>query len=211
MRQPVEGALTLETRNPVGIDADAAAVAEPPGGDGCATGGAVETAATDSGEPLKGRVKWFDAGKGYGFVVADDGGADILVHYNLLAPLGCKTLPEGAEIVLQAREGARGRHGTRILHIDFHGCVARQVAPPPRPRRRLDSGGNPEDFEQVEVCWFNRARGYGFLLRDDGATQIFIHMETVRDGGMDGLHPGQQLLARIVEGPRGPFAAAVLP
>lgn len=61
------------------------------------------------GEPISGRVKWFDVVKGYGFVTPVDGGGDILVHYNLLAPLGRKSLPEGATISVVSRQSARGR------------------------------------------------------------------------------------------------------
>ncbi|MCG2842140.1 cold shock domain-containing protein [Sandaracinobacter sp. RS1-74] len=57
--------------------------------------------------------------------------------------------------------------------------------------------------------WFNRAKGYGFLLRNDGVTQAFIHMETVRRGGFENLLPGQSVEARIHDGPRGALAVVV--
>lgn len=219
MGQPVEGGATLEMEQNVGDGATPGTlpgVASPDGSllleDGPESG-----PEPDSGPTLKGRVKWFDAVKGYGFVVPDDGGDDILIHYNLLAPLGCKALPEGAGIELKAKDGARGRHGTLILNLDFQGCAATMPHDAGESRRRPPGqhcasstfAGDAGDFEQVEVLWFNRARGYGFLLRGDGVTQIFIHMETVRDCGFAALYAGQDIHARIADGPRGPFAAAI--
>lgn len=158
-----------------------------------------------------GRVKWFDAVKGYGFLVPDDGGSDVLLHYNLLAPHGRKTLPEGARLVAQVMAGPRGRQARELLEVEA------EEEPRPRPQPQsagprvdpldfLDAAG---DFEQVEVRWFNRAKGYGFLLRSDGVTQVFVHMETVRRAGFATLLPGQFCSARIHDGPRGALAVVL--
>lgn len=193
-------------------------------------GPAVQRCLSDAAvSTTKGRVKWFDSTKGYGFVTPDDGSEDILIHCNLLAPLGCKALPEGTGIEVRTREGARGRQGTLILQLDFQTSIFRerleatasQYRPPERAGERagertgeqanepLDISASDGNFETTEVLWFNRARGYGFLLRDDGVTQIFIHMETIRAIGLGNLFPGQSLLARIDDGPRGLFAAEI--
>ncbi|WP_272492466.1 cold-shock protein [Sandaracinobacteroides sayramensis] len=165
------------------------------------------------GETLAGRVKWFDAVKGYGFITPDDGGGDILVHYNLLGQMGRKSLPEGARVTLTAREGARGRQAVSILELDLSSAIGPD---PDRSAERsahrvepLDFLAEAGDFEAVQVRWFNRAKGYGFLLRNDGVTQAFIHMETVRRGGFENLLPGQSVEARIHDGPRGALAVVV--
>lgn len=176
-----------------------------------------EGPATDAGvtEPtISGRVKWFDPTRGYGFVVPDDGGADVLLHANVLARHGCKALPEGAVVKTTVRDGPRGRQAVALLDVDLSQAVPDGVrSPAPAggrvdPKQLIDAAG---DFEEVQVRWFNRARGYGFLLRSDGETQIFVHMETVRRGGFETLVPGQALRARAVDGPRGALAVIVAP
>jgi cold shock protein len=169
----------------------------------------------EQGEPISGRVKWFDTVKGYGFVTPTDGGGDILVHYNLLGPLGRKSLPEGASITVAARQGARGRQASAILDLDLGTAVGPDLdRTPERSSNRvdpLDFLQQAGDFEMVQVRWFNRAKGYGFLLRNDGVTQVFVHMETVRRAGLENLVPGQDLMARIFDGPKGALAVRLQP
>lgn len=177
--------------------------------------GTAQHFAPPTDEIVCGHVKWFDVSKGYGFITPDDGGSDVLIHYNLLAPLGRKSLPEGAAAKLTARQGARGRQGVAILELDLSCATApdqdRNSARHTSHQNPLDFLDASGDFESVQVRWFNRTRGYGFLLRGDGVTEIFIHMETVRRGGFEGLLPGQNLLARVHDGQRGALAVAIRP
>lgn len=168
-----------------------------------------------SAQPVvSGRVKWFDAVRGYGFLVPDDGGADILVHYNLLSAHGRKSLPEGARLTAEVCEGQRGRAARSILSLDLTVATVPDAERLNRCSERLDPIDfldQAGDFVPVLVRWFNRSKGYGFLLSEDGVTEVFIHMETVRRGGFDMLEPGQQLFARVSQGPRGALAVVLQP
>jgi CspA family cold shock protein len=163
---------------------------------------------------LTGTVKWFDATRGFGFIVSDGAKGDILVHFSVLKEHDRRSLPEGAVVECLVAEQERGLQARKVLSIDLSQAV---VAEPGRhagshadridPSALLDEAGA---FEPVRVKWFNRLRGYGFLIRDDDETQdIFVHMETVRRGGLSDLIPEQLLRARIANGRKGPLAVEV--
>lgn len=190
-------------------------LAEDMSGAGEAAGIQSMTSLGDAEQLVGGRIKWFDMVKGYGFVTPDQPGGDILVHYNLLARFGRKSLPEGTRVVVAVRESPRGRQASAIVDLDVSKATgpdleraAHRASHRQDPLDFVDKAG---DFEPCEVRWFNRAKGYGFLLRDDGVTQVFIHMETVRRGSFESLLPGQRLEARIHDGPRGALAVVVRP
>ena len=162
-----------------------------------------------TGERFTGRVKWFDATRGFGFLVSDACEGDILIHFSVLKDHGRRSLPEGATIECIAAHQDRGFQAQQILSIDLSTALPMPARPVHTPGERADRQALADaagDYEPVEVKWFNRVKGYGFLCRPGEAEHgedIFVHMETVRVAQIIDLQPGQLIEARIAEGCKG--------
>jgi cold shock protein len=174
---------------------------------------ATSDADIDSPKVETGVVKWFDATRGFGFVVADDGSGDILIHFSVLRDHGRRMLPEGAKVVCETKYGDRGLQATRIISFDLSCAtgVDFDVRRAPRADRvdplTIIEGAGPR--EPVKVKWFNRLKGYGFVNRIDDPADVFVHMETLRRAGVIDVTPGDLLHARIAQGNNGLLAVEV--
>jgi len=155
---------------------------------------------------LAGVIKWFDAAKGYGFIIPDDGQPDVLLHVTCLRRDGYQTAYEGARVVCEVLRRPRGLQCFRILSMDESTCTSPPQFSEPRTRVTVTPTSG---LEQAEVKWFNRIRGYGFLTQGPGTPDIFIHMETLRQYGLTELRPGQMVRVRYGKGPKGMMAAEI--
>ena len=159
-------------------------------------------------EVVSGRIKWFDVAKGFGFVVPDDEGEDILLHVTCLRRDGFASAIEGTRLVCEVTRGERGLQALRVLSMDTSTAVHPSSQPPARTHVQIVPTSG---LERVVVKWFNRTKGYGFLSRGDGTEDIFVHMETLRQFGMTELRPGQVVLVRFGNGSKGLMAAEIHP
>jgi len=158
--------------------------------------------------PITGRVKWFDATRGFGFLVSDELEGDILLHFSVLREHGRRSVPEGAVVECVPVRLERGLQAKRILSIDLSSALPQQPRSSMPPSDRSDRKALADaagEFEPVEVKWFNRVRGYGFVKRPDeaGGDDVFVHMETVRGAQLGELEPGQKVEARIASTAKG--------
>ena len=170
---------------------------------------------------ITGTVKWFNAVKGFGFVSPSDGSGDVFLHLSCLRQAGYESVDEGASIVCEIAHRPKGMQAVRVIQIDMS-TAERSQAPrrPMRPRApsALAAGGPPGRFPAIEatgdflpaiVKWFNPIKGYGFVSGGDGEQDIFVHMEVLRRQGIGELQPGQAVLVRIGQGPKGPQVADI--
>ena len=170
-------------------------------------------ASADTGQPLdlvevSGTIKWFDAGKGYGFIVPDDEMPDVLLHVTCLRNGGFQTALEGARVVCEASRQERGYQAFRIISMDESTVAVPRANQAMRPHVEVEPTSG---LERALVKWFNRTKGFGFLTRGEGTDDIFVHMETLRRYGITELRPGQSVIVRFGEGDKGLMATEIHP
>ncbi len=157
----------------------------------------------DDPTTVKGRVKWFDPTKGFGFVVADEGGADILLHANVLRNFGQSSVADGAGIEISVQQTQRGMQAIEVFMIE----------PPEGEEIEPDSALHQDDpslpLEPARVKWFDKSKGFGFANVFARPEDVFIHVEVLRRCGFADLQPGEAVALRVSDSERGRMATFV--
>ncbi|HEU0043246.1 cold-shock protein [Sphingomonas sp.] len=180
-----------------------------------------------------GVVKFFNAQKGFGFVVRDDGGEDVFVHISAVEQAGLSGLAEGQPLGFTLVDRG-GRISATELKIEGEPMAVTDRAPPREPREGGfgdrgprpagggfggagggDRGGAPQRQLTGEkatgtVKFFNAMKGFGFIQRDDGQPDAFVHISAVERAGMTNLNEGDKLEFELEVDRRGKYAAVNL-
>ena len=152
-----------------------------------------------SGPPVGGVVKWFNPDKGFGFVELSDWSGDAFLHGSLLAQSGINAVQPGETLEVRVGPGHKGPHVTEIISFDSSTAV------PATPRRETSNGSSSGIAveETGRVKWFNAGKGFGFIARDGGGKDVFLHVSALERSGLMGLGEGQHVIVDVVEGRKG--------
>jgi CspA family cold shock protein len=151
------------------------------------------------GRRVEAKVKWFNAGKGFGFVTVSDGSPDAFLPMAVLRRAGYEDVPEGAQITCEVSPGAKGPMVTGVLSVDS--STAKRS---PRAGGGFDRRApGPSTVLEGAVKRFDADKGYGFISPDGGGKDVFIHITALRRSGVTALDPGQRVRVEVVDGSKG--------
>lgn len=154
---------------------------------------------------IDGLVKWFDVGRGYGFIIPDNGMPDILLHLSCLRRDGFDAPLEGTRIACEVVARQKGYQCLKVLSVDH----STAIHPVVRKARTHNEVAPTTGWVRAKVKWFNRARGYGFATEGEGLGDIFIHMEILRKTALPEVVPDQWIYVRYGDSPKGKMASEV--
>jgi CspA family cold shock protein len=150
----------------------------------------------------KGVVKFFNGQKGFGFIQREDGGEDVFVHISAVERAGLEGLAEGQQLEFNLVD-----RGGKISAADLQvvGDVIPVAAKPAAPQRELTG-----EKATGTVKFFNAMKGFGFITRDDGQPDAFVHISAVERSGMRELNEGDKLEFDLEVDRRGKYSAVNL-
>jgi cold shock protein len=151
------------------------------------------------GRRVEAKVKWFNASKGFGFVIVSNGSPDAFLPMAVLRRAGYEDVSEGAVIMCEVSAGAKGPLVTSVLNVDSTTAKTSSGSGSGFDRR---APGLSTILEGA-VKRFDADKGYGFISPDGGGKDVFIHITALRRSGVTALDPGQQVRVEVVDGRKG--------
>jgi CspA family cold shock protein len=164
--------------------------------------------ASPAGPTVQATVKWYNPDKEFGFVVLASGG-DAFLHVSVVERSGSSTVPPGATLEVRVGPGQKGGvQVTEILSVDSS-TAQQEPARRPRPERphALPDQATVEEFGTVK--FYAAEKGFGFIVRDRGGKDIFVHASALNRAGISELAEGQRVAVDMVEGGKGPEAVSI--
>lgn len=152
----------------------------------------------------KGVVKFFNSGKGFGFIQRDDGGEDVFVHISAVERAGLEGLAEGQELEFQLVDRG-GKISASDLQVVGDAIPVQKREAAEAPQRQLTG-----EKATGTVKFFNTMKGFGFITRDDGQPDAFVHISAVERSGLSGLNEGDRVEFDIEVDRRGKYSAVNL-
>jgi CspA family cold shock protein len=175
-----------------------------------------------AGPPVSGKVKWFNATKGFGFVELGDGTGDAFLHVAVLERSGNGPVEPGTTLKVTVSQGAKGAQVAEVLEVDastatpqargggggFGGGFGGGPRPGGSPRPPRGPVGETTEL-MGKVKWYNPTKGFGFVSVDDGGKDVFVHASALQASGLSDLAEGQQVKMQVAQGQKGREAVRI--
>jgi CspA family cold shock protein len=150
----------------------------------------------------RGKVKWFNPTKGYGFITLDNGG-DAFCHASALQAVGHAEVPPGATIVCDLSDSQRGMQVVTVHSVDLSTAEAGNGPRRDFGGRPFHSSGPSGPMVEGKVKFFNDQKGFGFVMPDSGSGDVYLHASALRRSGVQALEPDQRIRYSTRQGNKG--------
>ena len=150
----------------------------------------IDPAGHDNQKRIRGKVKWYNGRRGYGFVQIGD--REVFIHRSALYRFGLYRMFSEDEVIVSLGASERGH-----IIVELHG-----IERPPLPEY-LHARHQLEGEIKGVVKFFNQTRGYGFIMTDPEQEDVFVHSRILEQNGLVTLFPNQVVLVTLEASEKG--------